>query len=91
MGARLNRLTHSFAVAFVIAVGVASAGFLVSFVISNIAMFWVVKRYPQHNSMAGFVAFVYSYRVSAVCGVIAFFVALFLVFRKTKPRGLTRT
>jgi hypothetical protein len=63
---------------------VAFASFVLSFIIFNVAYIkWAVWRYPQHNSMAGFAAFIYGIPIGAACALLGAAIAFPLTKRKS--------
>jgi hypothetical protein len=69
---------------FLLATAGALIALTVSFLVFNFAYIeWAVWKYPHHNSMAGFAAFIYGIPVALGAGVIAFVI----VFLKSKRSG----
>jgi len=63
---------------------VALGSFVLSFIIFNVAYItWAVWKYPQHNSMAGFAAFIYGVPVGAACGILGAAIAFKLTKKKS--------
>ncbi|HWZ44846.1 MAG TPA: hypothetical protein VNW97_15330 [Candidatus Saccharimonadales bacterium] len=65
----------------------AALAFILIFVVFNIAYGeWAMWRYPHHNSMAGFAAFIYGFPVGAVCAGLVF-IATFYYYSVTKSQN----
>jgi hypothetical protein len=65
----------------------AAIAFPVSFLVFNVAyVYWAVKTYPHHNSMAGFAAFIYGFPVGLACSLVTLLVVLAVSSHKREPR-----